>query len=243
MFVLAMLLLVSSPAQDTLRFTFVTEMTQDVDASAMGQGKMQNTSSSSGRLSMVVGDTVGGKVFRITIDTATVSATNPMFAGPQFEIPSGQHFLLVVAHGKVTGFTLPDAPTLGTMQMMAVLPMLTADPRDGPVGTSWIDTTVTDSLVNDAQRVVTNDITTWRIASRDGETVTLEAVSSGTISADMGATGSMQTTSTGTQRRVSDRTGIANQSSVENHSQATLMMGDNAVEISQVLKASVSRLP
>jgi len=236
------LLLAIHPVQDTLRYTFESVNAQDIDATAAGQGMMQNEMKLSGRMHVVLSDSASGTLAHVVIDTAEFSSSNPQMAMVPMSIPSGTAFHLYVVEGEIEAGLEPPEMSIGVVQAMGIIANLFPKVRhDVAVGGTWTDTTTTDSLTAGG-RVTNRGVTTWTVDTRDGNTVTLTGKLTGSLSAEM-EQGTMTGTTSGTQSLTLVRGEPVHQSESNIDADVQMLMGEMAIAIKQKQHIVIARAP
>jgi hypothetical protein len=236
------LMLALVPAQDTLRYTFESAQVQEIDAAGTGQSATQDINLA-GEFRLVLRDTTGGRVARVLVDTVSYISTNPMMAQLPFAIPSGTTIDLHIEAGKVKGMVGQlEGGSLGTALLMGAVGQLfnpVAD--DAAVGTTWSDTTVTDSVTAMGQ-LTSRSVVDWVVASRDAGTITLTGNEVTSVSAEM-ENGSMSGQTRGTRELVLGGGEPARSLRSENAGEVQMLMGGMAITVKQTTRLSFTRSP
>jgi len=245
MLALALLLAVQS-APDTLHYTFESVNSQDIDATAAGQGVMQNELALSGRLHVVLSDTAGGVLAHVVIDTAEFSNSNPQMGMLPMNVPSGTAFHLYVVNGEVTrGLEPPEmgpAMNLGIFQAMGIVGNLFPKVRDDvAVGSGWTDTTTTDSLTAGG-RVTNQGITVWQVNDRRGDRVSYTGSLTGSIAAEL-EQGNMTGTTSGSQKLTLTSGQPVHMSESTINADIQMLMGQAALSLKQEQRIVITRQP
>jgi hypothetical protein len=244
MLVIALAALAIAPGQDTLHYRFESVNEQNIDASAAGQGVIEQTMTVAGRLSVFVSDTTDGRIAAVIVDTATVESSNPMMPAGMFKIPGGTAFRLHVVEGRIIGGLEPNFSAPGSMLAMGVITSLFAPIKAGvAAGDSWTDTVVVDTTMAGAQ-TSGRTITAWRVIAVDGEMMTIEARDEGNASGGMGSQAMMNTVTHGTRRFETDRRGPVSRLEMTSEGDIQMEMGANgAMAMTQKSRMMLERVP
>ncbi len=240
------LLLAVQPAQDTLHYTFESVNSQDIDATAAGQGVMQNKMTLSGRMHVVLSDTTGGMLAHVVIDTTEFKSSNPQMGMIAMSVPSGTAFHLYVVDGEVKSGLEPPAMgpamNLGVFQALGIVGNLFPKMRnDVAVGDHWTDTTTTDSLTAGG-RVTNQGITAWRVDDRQGDRVSYTGNLTGSISAEL-EQGTMTGTTSGTQQLTLTPGQPVHRSESTINADIQMLMGQAALSLKQEQRIVITRQP
>lgn len=236
------LLLAVTPVQDTLRYQFEMQQDQDIDMSAMGGEGMKQSLGMAGRISIVVRDTVAGEVMWLRVDTATVTASNPMMAG-MLAIPSGVTMSWAVINGEHVALEEPEAEQamgLGLLgQVIAGFAVVVPDSL--AVGVTWSDTSTADPEMA-AQGMQSTSIAHWTITDRIGEEFVLEGTDTTSLSMEMeqATTGG---TMTGTRRVVLRPDGLPREATSEQGGDLQMLLAGQAVTAKQRTRSTLRLLP
>ena len=188
--VLATMAGVSPNVSAPMRFKIDVKTVQEIDLTAMGQGKMPSDVTSSAWITVTMSDTSGGQLAHVVIDSMTLTPTG--MAAQQLPPDAaagakGAVFHLYIVDGKIKG---PMKPSIeGNMAVGMVqqgIALLFPGARAGmKAGDTWTDTTKVDTST-DASTQTGSTVTLWKVVSLDGDAYNLEGALTGTMNAEQG---------------------------------------------------------
>jgi hypothetical protein len=172
------------------RYRIDLTIKQDIDLTAAGQGPQTTDMTGTAFVTLTMSDTTGGKLAHLAIDSMTVVATGQLsnaFTQDLADSLKGQWLHAYVVDGKISGTPTPSvegnpALAVATAAINALFPGIGSKAASGQ---GWADTTSND-VTNDQGMQNTQQIVTWTVGTRDGETLMLTGTGSGSVTAEMG---------------------------------------------------------
>jgi hypothetical protein len=185
------------------RYKLDVAITQNIDATAAGQGVVTSEITGTALLTLTMSDTAGGQLAHLVIDSFTVSAdgqAGAMFSQELANALKGQFIHGYVVDGKLSGTAKPSVEDNQTMNL--VMPAMNAlFPGIGARASSaetWTDTT-RNNTVNEQGTQNSESIVTWTVTGRNGEVLSLTGAAQGTVTieaAEQQVSGTVTSTST-----------------------------------------------
>ncbi|HEY4321061.1 MAG TPA: hypothetical protein VGM77_07755 [Gemmatimonadales bacterium] len=213
-----------------------------VDVSAMGQGVVTQTVSTTAQITVTMHDTAGGRLADIVVDTATFDAPNASSSGVPPEMianPTGTTFHIYVVDGKVKGSAVPSTKTLGSAQIAAAMGLMFPGAKPtAKAGESWVDSVTADS----SQGTSGQSVVHWSSAAGSDGELALNGASSG--SATVNAAGApMQMTATGKEEISTVPGGPSHRGNVQLNAHGTMTMSGASIPIDVTTTTTLARIP
>lgn len=241
---LASLLSGPGPVGPTVKYRFESKNVTAVDLSAMGQGNQNAETSAVVYLAVTMSDTVGGQLAHVLIDSMNFDAgpMAGMLPDSLLKFKPGTFFHLYVVNGKIKGDVIPSSMNLASAQATQGVAMLFPGiGHNRSVRNSWVDTLARDSTINGA-KVATKSYTRWSVTGKEGDSLLLDATSTGTMAMNVMGQDVLATTA-GTQHLVVPAAGTVREGSSETKMQMGMTMAGNTVQMSVVQTSKLTRLP
>lgn len=243
--VLATMAGVSPNASAPMRFKIDVKTVQEIDLTAMGQGKMPSDVSASAWITVTMSDTTGGQLALVVIDSMTLTPTGMAAQNLPPDAAAGAkgaQFHLYIVDGKIKG---PMKPSIeGNMAVGMVqqgISMLFPGAKSGlKAGDTWTDTNKVDTSTEGSTQNG-SIVTLWKVASLEGDAYNLEGVVSGTMNAEQGG-GQVNISSkqTGTTTVTTSVKGPASKALVSSKMDATIITPQVPDPISMIGTTMVS---
>lgn len=150
----------------TAKYRVDQTLTQEVDASAEGQGKQTLKFSTSTFLTVTLADSAGGRTMRVVIDSVKGDSATPIPAAVLDSARGGEFRAFVSKTGKPSPLT-PTGDSPAAAQVQGLLADFFPWVRAGiEVGEAWADTTVNTTGAG-SDTVTVRRITTYKAASSE----------------------------------------------------------------------------
>ena len=150
----------------TARYRIDQTLTQEVDATAAGQGKQSITFSTSSFVTVTLADTAGGRTVHVVVDSMRGDSANPIPASVMDSARGAAYHAFLSSAGRLDQLQpMTDVPAASQVQglLSDFYPWVRAGLK---VGQSWADTT-TRTTIGGPDTVTVRRITLYRAAASE----------------------------------------------------------------------------
>ncbi|MEO8478238.1 MAG: hypothetical protein ABI542_01300 [Gemmatimonadota bacterium] len=157
-----LLLVAVAVPQDTLHFDFTVQTVRSVVSAEAGRPPAFDSLALAGRLTVVLSDTIGGRVAHVRIDSVA-SDRRTATRGPQL---GGSRYSAVLRYGERPSTVTPVGSSLAAMQGLPVVAALFPTIQPGvAINDRWVDTTEVEHVVAGVRSHGTR-VTSWFVIDR-----------------------------------------------------------------------------
>lgn len=178
------------PDRPTQRFRIDVETKTVADLTSAGMGSQESTVTASVFVAVTMSDSADGQTAHVVVDSLTIAATGQAAMQISQELADslrGQFVHAYIKGGRMEGAPTPSVATNPVM-LAVVMPVINVlfpgVSSKAMTSQTWSDTARVD---NTTEQGTTNSqqIVDWTVVAREGNVVTLTAVSNGTLTAEM----------------------------------------------------------
>ena len=231
------------PVRAPMHFTIVAKTSTQLDLSAMGAPAQDIVMTVSGFVSVMITDTVGGKLASIVVDSSRFDAGMFTTQMPPAMTASSQGtvFHVYLVNGKANAPISATPVSVQSAQLVPGIELMLAGMRPTRLAESWVDTTKSDTALAEGSTASTR-ITTWTAtAGNDGRMQTdgtwagTTTVGAGPMKLEMQMTGVVHVTGMpGALSETGRSTG---------NGQANMNMGGNSIPMKVTTEVTASATP
>jgi len=193
-----LLLLALAVPQDTLHFDFTVQTVRSVVSVDAGRAPALDSLALAGRMTVVVSDTIGGRVAHARIDSAGPSQQT-ITRVPRF---GGNRYTVILPQGAGPSPVTTEGTSLSAMHGLPVVAALfpALRPR-AAINDRWVDTTEVDHVVAGVHSHGTR-VTSWFVVDRQAEAFLISGSFAGSAAATIDPSNTIALTQRGSVRAV-----------------------------------------
>lgn len=234
---IAFLLLATLSAQDTLRFDFTVQTVRSIRPTSDGRAVAEDSLSVGGRLTVVLTDTVGGRVAHVRIDSAGPAQRRDR-RPPQL---TGTRYHLLLHPDGTQGAIETEGRSLDELQGLSVVAAMFPTVRSGiGIDGRWVDTTEVEHVVGGV-RASGNRITQWHVLDRRDDRTLASGSFRGSSTAALDPSNTIAMTQLGTIRALVRAGWPAEVSQVVDTATVRMTLGGTTLTIAQHTVITVVR--
>lgn len=232
-----LLLLTLAVPQDTLHFDFTVQTARSVVSIDAGPSPTYDSLSLAGKVSVVLSDTIGGRVAHARIDSAASDRRTPA----RMPRLGGSHYSVMLRHGVSPSPVTTDSTSLPAMQGVPVVAALFPNIRPGvAINDRWVDTTEVEHVVAGVRSRGTR-VTSWFVVDRRGDALLVSGSFRGSATATLDPSNTITLTQHGTVRTVVRPGWPADVAEVTDSADVALTLSGTVLRIRQLTQITLVR--
>ncbi len=232
-----LLLLVVAVPQDTLHFDFTVLTVRSAVSVDARRAPAFDSLSLAGRLTVVLSDTVGGRVAHATIDSAA-SDRQTTTRSPQL---GGSRYSTVLWYGERPSPVTTVGTSLSAMQGLPVVAALFPTIQPGvAINDRWVDTTEVEHVVAGVRSRGTR-VTSWFVIDRRNDALLVSGDFAGSATATLDPSNTITLTQHGTVRTVVRPGAPADVAEVTDSADVALTLSGTVLHIRQLTQITLVR--
>ncbi|HET9066495.1 MAG TPA: hypothetical protein VFN22_11810 [Gemmatimonadales bacterium] len=232
-----LLLLALVVPQDTLHFDFTVQTVRSVMPVGTGRPPVFDSLSVVGHLTVVLSDTVGGRVAHARIDSAG-SSRQTVARVPQF---GGNRYSVLLPQGRAPAPITTDETSLSAMHGLPVVAALfpAIRPR-AAINDRWVDTTEVEHVVAGVRSRGTR-ITSWFVVDRRDDALLVSGTFAGSAAATLDPSNTITLAQRGSLRAVVRPGWPADVAEVTDSADVELMLSGTGLHVRQLTTVTLVR--